>query len=382
MNKSFLAGAIRRHESIKALKERAQEPLPTFIQSIDTSTVSPSAKQQVKSPPSNLTTFPCLHQAAEDLEKKTKQHLQLPTQKRGGFMRLSTLFIILLLFIMAALFFFGGYIFSYMHLPGPGAGPGIATAQFPASTGPNWRKQQEVIPGTGSLEAAPAGSSYLERRETLKKDQALAEDVFTQGESRSKVVARQQAKEVLRTSTDKMTNVVRSIAGDRVARIFNPFATVVVGGTVGKLAEDKKPQRPQTAKEQAPQTAASSMTQHSGTEQRPKGAEKSIEGSAPAAVATQEAKITSHNQPPLPLYAIEVRTFEDDGTGAWALMNSLRNNGYPEAYVARDFENNHLLFKVRVGHFSSYLDASRARDVLDIPSRVVVVEPNENRLLD
>lgn len=374
MNKGFLAGAIRRHESIKALKECAQEPLPSFIQDVGTN-VPPHAMQQETVPTTNLTKFPCLQQAVQTLEKKKQDHLQLPSQRGGGIMRLSSFFIILFLLIMAALFFFGGYLYSYMHLPGPSTGTNIATAQYPATTPtPNWRKQQETIPGTGILEAAPAGPSYFERRETLRKDQAIAEDAFTQGGSRSKIVARQQAKEVIRNSTDKMTDAVKSFAGERVARIFNPFAMSVAGGTFNTLTDDKKPQGSSSTKgEPAP-----AKTIQKGAEAPPHDGHKTSQ-SAPSLAAGAQS---SQAQPVVPLYAIEVGTFEDDGTAAWALMKSLADRGYPDTYVAREFENNHLFFKVRIGHFQSYLDASRAREVLDMPSRVVVVEPNENRLLE
>jgi hypothetical protein len=392
MNKSFLAGAIRRHESIRALKDRAQEPLPTFIQSSQKRETAVTPQKRETTPTTNVTTLPCLHQAAEELEKKNQQHLQLPTHRRGGFMRVSSIFIFLLLLLVAALFFYGGYLYSYMHLPG--TGPGIATAQYAAPAASNWRQPQPIIPGTGTLEAGAAGSSYLQRRQVLQKDQAVAEDVFTQGEDRSKAVAKQQAKEVLTQSTQQMRSVVRNVAGERVARIFDPFATTVVAGTVGAAVDQslQQPTKPTSSNKQSSTGKPTATATTAPTQTTPQGPSDhnhamtagAAAGAGVAGVAAADATQTktASAQQAIPLYAIEVRTFEDDGTNAWALMNSLHNRGYPEAYVAREFADNHLYFKVRIGHFTSYLDASRARDVLDVPSRVVVVELNENRMIE
>lgn len=402
MKQGFLTGAIRRQESINALKDRPQEPLPFFIQKAKKVTTAQEPQAYSPSQNSNVTKLSCLQGAVETLEQKKQEHLQIPSQtRRGGRMRFSTFLVILLMLLMAVIFFFGGYLYSYMHPPGGG---GIATASYLPNVAPSWRQQQEVVGGAGAVVEAPSGTSYLQRRALLQSNETTAELAFQSGKERSTIVAQQQARQVLNNTVQDITNSVRKVAGNRIANVFDPFARTVVGGTLGRVvaplpqgskARTTTAQPSQLAPNAIPQQTQLAVTQAGVAPEMQsqvvpyKTAVGPIETFAP-----QEQLLGQVNQPsaaqttvpsgqapvaPLALFALELQTFLD-GTEAYTLMNNLKSQGYSATYIVRSFDKGQLYFKVRVGDFASYSDANQARQVLAMPARIVLVGPEESIL--
>jgi cell division septation protein DedD len=247
----------------------------------------------------------------------------------------------------------------------------------------SWREQGNVIQGSGSLEEAPSNVSYLERRSYLKDSDGRAQSVYESGKKRSEIAAQMQAKTALNQTVTSITDSVRKVVGPRLAAVFDPFARTVAKGTVGEIIDGSSDGGKSLPSENAQTTTATSSKDSSTSESSKNGeAPSDIPTDASQTGAGQAASAASKAPPPAPshpFFALEVQHFSS-ATDAYSMMRDLHDQGYDATYIVREYQNGQQTFHVRVGDFKTYTDATNARSLLKQPARVVIVDPQEQRV--
>jgi cell division septation protein DedD len=329
----------------------------------------------------------------------------IPPAKGSGFLKFSTILIVLLFALSAGLFFAGGYLYSYSNPP---QGSAISTSGFAVDQNkPDWRLGT-VIDGSESVQEGSVPSSYLARRTYLERNEVLADRIHNSGEYQSTLnkSTRNEAKRIASRTTSNIRSAVRRIFGSTISNIFNPLATTVVRGTVGSAIDtaipdtSRKGKRPQTTSSQEGQSDAlgtvnSGPGRGDSTSSSKGGSSGSGGGTASGSTSSSSANASSgaaagvepdaHDGVSAPkdemgaLFALELQTFYDS-TNAFTFMRNLRENGYAASYIIRSRVGNNMVYKVRVGNFANYSDASQARKLIAHPSRVVLALQNDEHL--
>lgn len=384
-----LDARIRKKESIQALKSASGEALPAFLGSGETSHLP-----EAPNVPPDTDQLQKFRDQLLDIDRKKRQHLEIPPAKGSGFLKFSTILIVLLFALSAGLFFAGGYLYSYSNPP---QGSAISTSGFTVEQNkPDWRLGT-VIEGTESVQEGSVPSSYLARRTYLERNEVLADRIYSDGKYQSTLnkSTRNEAKRFASSTTSKIRSAVRKMFGTTVSNIFNPLATTVVRGTVGGAIDKTLPDNSKKGKSGAANSNSSDSlgTVNSGPG-RSSGSSFSSNKSSSAGggAATQASSVETasdvadaHDGVPAPkeevgpLFALELQTFFDS-TNAFTFMRNLRENGYAASYIIRSRVGQNMVYKVRVGNFANYSDASEARKLIAHPSRVVLALQNDEHL--
>ncbi|NCP62972.1 MAG: SPOR domain-containing protein [Alphaproteobacteria bacterium] len=395
-----LDARIRKKESIQALKRAAGEPLPAFLGSGETSHLP-----EAPNVPPDTNQLQKFRDQLLDIDRKKRQHLEIPPAKGSGFLKFSTILIVLLFALSAGLFFAGGYLYSYSNPP---QGSAISAAGFTVDQNkPDWRLGT-VIEGSESVQEGSVPSSYLARRTYLERNEVLADRIYSDGKYQSTLntSTRNEAKRIASRTTSQIRSAVRRIFGETVSRIFNPLATTVVSGTVGSAIDKTLPdssKKGSTTQETGAKSGGSDSlgTLNSGFGRSSTGSSSndssanSSGGSTSNAASPGSAKASStsittdtpdaHDGLSAPteemgaLFALELQTFFDS-TNAFAFMRQLREKGYTASYIIRSRVGQNMVYKVRVGNFATYSDAGEARKLIAHPSRVVLALQNDEHL--
>lgn len=380
-----LDARIRKKESIQALKSAAGEALPSFLGSGEKSHLPEAPNVQ---PDTNqLQKF---RDQLLDIDRRKRQHLKIPQAKGSGLLKFSTILIVLLFALSAGLFFAGGYLYSYSNPP---QGSSISTSGFTINQNkPDWRLGT-VIEGAESVQEERVPSSYLARRTYLERNEVLADRIHSDGKYQSALnkSTRNEAKRIASRTTSKIRSTVRKIFGNTVSNIFNPLATTVVQGTVGGAIDKTLPDAskkgrsvPATSSNPSNGDALGTVNGSSGSGFSPKESLVS-EGGSTAHGSSVPAVEDAHDglAPPKEevgaLFALELQTFFDS-TNAFTFMRNLRENGYKASYIIRSRVGQNMVYKVRVGNFANYSDASNARKLIAHPCRVVLALQNDEHL--
>ena len=392
-----LGARIRKKESIQALKSAAGEALPSFLGSGETSHLP-----EAPNVPPDTDQLQKFRDQLLDIDRKKRQHLEIPPAKGSGFLKFSTILIVLLFIFAAVLFFVGGYLYSYSNPP---QGSAISTSGFTIDQNkPDWRLGT-VVEGSESVQEGSVPSSYLARRTYLERNEVLVDRIHSDGKYQSTLnkSTRNEAQRIASRTTSQIRSTVRQIFGTTVSNIFNPLATTVVKGTVGGIIDQTLPD--QSKKGRGTQVANSNSGDrnalgtvnggpgHSG-DYSFKGASvgggsvanASSSGSTNAssgvvATDTRDAhdELSAPKEEMGALFALELQTFFDS-TNAFTFMRNLRENGYTASYIVRSMVGQNMVYKVRVGNFANYSDASEARKLIAHPSRVVLALQNDEHL--
>lgn len=398
-----LDARIRKKESIQALKSAAGEALPAFLGSGETSHLP-----EVPNVPPDTDQLQKFRDQLLDIDRKKRQHLEIPPAKGSGFLKFSTILIVLLFALSAGLFFAGGYLYSYSNPP---QGSAISTSGFTVEQNkPDWRLGT-VIEGTESVQEGSVPSSYLARRTYLERNEVLADRIYSDGKYQSTLnkSTRNEAKRIASRTTSKIRSAVRKMFGTTVSNIFNPLATTVVRGTVGGAIDKTLPDNSKKGKggvansnssdslgtvNSGPgRSSGSSFSSNKSSSAGGGAAFSSNKGSSAGGGAATQASsvetasdvsdahdgVSAPKEEVGPLFALELQTFFDS-TNAFTFMRNLRENGYAASYIIRSRVGQNMVYKVRVGNFANYSDASEARKLIAHPSRVVLALQNDEHL--
>lgn len=383
-----LDARIRKKESIQALKSAAGEVLPDFLGSGETSHLPESPEV-----PPDTTQLQKFRDQLLDIDRKKRQHLVIPPAKGRGFLKLSTILIVLLFALSAGLFFAGGYLYSYSNPP---QGSAISANGFVvAQNKPDWRLGT-VVEGSVAAQEENIPSPYLARRTYLERNEVLADRVYSDGKYQSTLnqSTRNEAKRIASRTTSKIRSAVRNLFGGTVSRIFNPLATSVVRGTVGSAVDQALPVNAKKGREgQSTNSSNNNSLGYAvggGSVASAQGSSANTSGpavkGAPLPAPTTGAKISGGvGETPAPtgemgaLFALELQSFLDS-TNAFMFMRSLRENGYTASYLIRSRVGKNMVYKVRVGNFANYADANEARKLIAHPSRVVMALKSDDHL--
>lgn len=333
-----------------------------------------------------------LHDELLALEQRKRQHLAIPPSRTEHRMRLSTVFIVILLMLLAGLFFFGGYLFHVMN-----TSP-MATQPLSAAAQSSWQQTRtDALPQQDTVEERVTdGASYLQRRAVIRESQPVTSDPYARTISRGRQAAQQEAQTVLSNTVQTISNSVRSVVGSHLGNIFAPIAQELVQGTVGRAIQ----QKPSNARSQVPAPAGmgavgqpstsqgalagpavvpstpAPQTQASGPQYMAPGtpAQATVDSDATAPQpATAGPATQSQVSEPLPAasFAIDVGSFVEHGD-AYSLLQNLQGRGYNNTYIIKILNGSTMTFHVRVGNFQSYGDAVQARVLLNMPARIVL----------
>jgi hypothetical protein len=370
MTHALLEQRIRRRESIKALKNRNRTlpPLPEAVPFVD---ALPAGTQGETPAPNPLDAFKA---ALNQIEVQKQQYLAKPKPKGGGLLKFSNFIVILLFLLGAGLFFIGGYIYSYIH---PLPGTSVTTVPTSASSEPQWGITAARAPTLASNQSVPEG--YVERKQYLQDQQAYIDALVASGMSRSEAVLRSEANRFATNAGSGLIAWVKKVAGEGLGNIFAPFADTIIKGTVGTAVGKNAPVTATNNNSQATNQApsqdsrpAATATPDPSTSKAPNAAAASSQSNSSG--ATGEAAETGHT-----LFALELRTFPDR-TDAFMFMRDLKAQGYNTVYTVKSLHDGNIVFTVRVGNFSTYMEAAKGRKSLAIPSRVVIV-PQHDELI-
>ncbi len=345
-----LGARIRRKESLAALKSSAAEDLPEFLGFGDTSHL-PGAPDV----PPDTNQLQKFKDELLDIDRKKRQHLVISKPTGGGFLKFSTILVVLLFALSGVLFFAGGYLFSYSNPP-PGSAISASSAAVNQNK-PDWRLGT-VIEGRVAAKEASIPTTYMARRTYLERNEVLADKVYGETENRVQLAAQNEAKRMAFKTTNKIKSAVRGVVGDSIARIFNPLAESVVENTVGAAIEQGIP-----TKEVTPGTEPGKAA---GGEDAAGGASATGTTTAPAGGVGE-------------LFALELQSFLDS-TDAFMFMRDLKAKGYSATYIVRAHSGGNMIYKVRVGNFANYADASETRKLIGHPSRVVMATRSDDHL--
>ena len=392
-----LDARIRKKESMQALKSAAGEALPAFLGSGDTSHLP-----EAPNVPPDTDQLQKFRDQLLDIDRKKRQHLEIPPAKGSGFLKFSTILIVLLFALSAGLFFAGGYLYSYSNPP---QGSSISASGFTIDQKkPDWRLGT-VIEGSESVQEGSVPNSYLARRTYLERNEVLADRIHSDGKYQSTLnkSTRNEAKRIASRTTSKIRSAVRKMFGGTVSRIFNPLATTVVQGTVGGAINQTIPDTSKKGKgaqvassnsgggdalgtvNSGPGRSSGSGLSSKGSSAGGGGSSASASSPGPANAASAAAASDAHDglAPPKEemgaLFALELQTFFDS-TNAFTFMRNLRENGYAASYIIRSRVGKNMVYKVRVGNFANYSDASEARKLIAHPSRVVLALQSDEHL--
>lgn len=410
-----LDALIRRKESYNALKKKGENTIPEFLG---------------HGPSSHLPEAPAVAPDTNQLEKFKAELLQIDRRKkehltvtgstggpkggflRSGFLNGSTILVVILFSVSGGLFFAGGYLFSYNRPP---ALSGLAATSSPVNEQekPDWRLGT-VVEGTMAAQDASITPAYMARREYLEQNETLAERVAGDSENRMKLAAQNEAKRIVTKTTNDIKYAVRGVVGQSISKVFNPLAESVVGNTVGAAIQQAIPAKegppgtvpetvsgdqgakglmsvggsagvgPAQAQDQPQaQTQGQSQVQPQAQGQASASAAGGapLQGAATSGVSggVSTSPVAGSTGPMADLFALEVKSFVDS-TEAYVFMNKLKENGYSATYIVRARAGSTIVYKVRVGNFANYADASQARQNVGYPCRVVLATPQDDPL--
>ena len=215
----------------------------------------------------------------------------------------------------------------------------------------------------------------MARREVIERNEALADRVYGDTDSRLNYATRQEAKRIVNNTTANIKSQGSSIFGESIGRIFSPVADTVVKGTMGAAVDGSLPVKDSV--KSAMDAASGAATDAAGS------AGDAVAGAADAAGSAVEgamggggdvaggAGAGGSGAPIGDLFALELQTFYDS-TDAFLFVRELKEKGYSAAYIVRANIGKNVVFKVRVGNFATYADASATRKLVGHPSRVVL----------
>tara|TARA_R110002095_G_scaffold186404_1_gene163653 strand:+ start:1186 stop:2343 length:1158 start_codon:yes stop_codon:yes gene_type:complete len=378
-----LDARIRKKESIQALKGAAGEALPRFLGAGKESHL-PEAPEV----PPDTDQLQKFRDQLLDIDRKKRQHLVIPPAKGSGFLKLSTILIILLFALSAALFFAGGYLYSYSNPP---AGSALSASGFEVGQNkPDWRLGT-VVEGATAAQEGNVPSPYLARRTYLERNEVLADRVHSDGQYQSRLnqSTRNEAKRIASKTTSKIRSTMHNMFGGTISRIFNPLATTVVQGTVGSAVNQALPVNAKKGEGTQAGTGGSNtlgtVGNAGGTQNSQARASGPSGSSSSSAITGRGASNAEEKGASAPtgemgaLFALELQTFYDS-TNAFMLMRNLRENGYAASYILRSRVGENMVYKVRVGNFANYADANEARKLIAHPSRVVLALRSDEHL--
>lgn len=362
MTQALLEQRIRRRESIKALQHREVRDIPGFMQERPPEEID-----------SGLDPVQAFTNELNHIESLKHQHLQQPKTKGGRLLRFSNLMILLLLVISGALFFVGGYIYSFIN---PVPGSSVSTmAPLPAQKSDSWRFSMPISEAQTHEQHAAHG--YNERRQYLDEQQNYIDRLVSQGHSRSQAVMHSEARRVASVASNNVSSRIRKVVGNTLGNIFQPFANTIIQGTVGSALDSQSPNSNAISPgAQASATPLPSSQTLDPTASQPAIVSTSPEGNTPKTDSQVDHTLTGQSTPGT-LFAVELKTFHDS-TDAFLFMRNLKARGYSKAYVTRGLSGNTITFTVRIGNFTHYMDATNARKSLGISSRVVLATHHDD----
>ncbi len=378
MDQLGLGARVRRKESLSVLKQEAKEDKPEFIGYGEDSRLP-----EDESSPPDTNELQQFKDELLDIDRKKREHLQMPKPKGGGLLRWSTVLVVILFVISAGFFFLGGYLYSY-NSPPASANISASGTPPPIQEKPDWRIGTVIeSPAPVQASGAPVPKSYMARREVIERNEALADKVYGDTDSRLNYAARQEAKRIVNSTTSNIKSKVRSFFGETVGRIFSPVADTVVKGTMGAAVDGSLPV---TDSVKSAMDAASGSGGAPGAPGADGGAAAGAGGAggtganaaggamAPgsgAGAAAGTGAVGASGSPIGDLFALELQTFYDS-TDAFLFVRELKEKGYSATYIVRANIGKNVVFKVRVGNFATYADANATRKLIGHPSRVVL----------
>lgn len=368
MTHALFEQRIRRRESIKALKNRTLPPLPEGVHSPG---ALPIGLQEEVTDSSPVQAF---KDELNQIEALKQQHLAKPKLKGGGFLKFSNFIVIFLFLLGSGLFFIGGYIYSYTN---PMPGMSVTTVSTPPSND-GWGIPETYA--TIPVQSSQVPEGYMERKQYLEDQQSHVDSLVASGMNRSEAVLRSETNRFAANAATGLIARVRKVVGEGLGNVFAPLANTIIKGTVGTAvnknstaanAKDNPQSNSQTPGESSDSALTSSSSAQASAAQSTRDA-----NAATGPLLTPSSAAATSSPAENTLFALELRTFRDR-TDAFMFMRNLKAQGYKTAYTVKSMQGGNIVFTVRVGNFSNYMDAAKNRKFLDIPSRVVIVLPHD-----
>ena len=430
MDRLGLGARVRRKESLSVLKQRDKKSDDTFI-----GYGSESHLPSDTNVPPEVDELQKFRDELFELDRKKQEHLTVKRPKGGGLVRWSTLLVILLFAISGGLFFFGGYLYSYKNPPtGVATGPVDQVLNDAKDT--DWRigtviespapPQPTIVPDTYM-----ARRQVIERNEALSNN--LYGDATDRANQQARREAKKIVNRSARNITYKIRDIfgptvsrifapfARTVIDGTVGKAVDQGLPVGnrQGSSSGQAQSQmkgmgySKPQSSSARSSTAQKglftsgggagsstgntnssstssgglSSGSSGFSGSGASSSSSTAGSFTSGSSGSVGGSTEASDGGDGQSSLEsaqeegvpikaedvgnLFALELQTFIDSAD-AFQLLRTLREQGYSASYIVRATSGQDVVFKVRIGNFATYSDASKTSRLLEHPSRVVL----------
>jgi hypothetical protein len=273
--------------------------------------------------------------------------------------RASSILIFFLLLGIAFTFFIGGYLFSF-----------VLNKQNAASV---QVVQRTPLAGSDDPLQAPLPPSYQQRQTAIQSSQNTIDQAYASGQSRASQAAKQQAMGAIQDGLDKIDTKVRSVIGNRLGDIVQPFTSGVSDVLTEGLADQStsppdpasvstRPYPPSVTSENLDTIQASSANPSSGPFQPDRGPLPTSPMPGGPGPSAQETFLLEVLKTP-------------EGTQAYDLVKNIQTQGLTQAQVQRDYDGGQVIYRVTVGPFATYQESVRARAILNRPARIIMSSP-------